>query len=72
MIMSQLNFLNLQEQERRQRLERQETLRLRKEAVHKPLPIMKQAPPEIQPSDKALTLPKTPRFSVRRRRLRSE
>lgn len=61
----------LQEQERREREERLESLRQRKATVHKPRPVPNLAAPpqDIQPSEKPLTVPKTPKFSIRRRRL---
>ncbi len=52
--------------ERRQNEEAdREVWRMRQEAVHKANPVKKFKNVEVHPSDKALTLPMTPRFSER-------
>ena len=53
--------------ERRQREERLESLRQRQASVHKANPVEVFTKVEVQKSDKPLTDPKTPKFSVRRR-----
>ena len=64
-IFKNINCKNIfQEQERREREERLESLRQRKATVHKPRPVPNLAAPpqDIQPSEKPLTVPKTPKF----------
>ncbi|ORX71377.1 hypothetical protein DL89DRAFT_291891 [Linderina pennispora] len=48
--------------------EEAEMRQLRKLLVHKPEPIRQYRPTVIQPSDRPLTVPKTPKWHVRRRR----
>ncbi|XP_023329388.1 targeting protein for Xklp2 [Eurytemora carolleeae] len=52
-------------EERKKREEEEEIARLRKQAVHKAQPIRGYKPVEIRPSDRPLTLPVSPRLSVR-------
>ena len=49
--------------ERRRNEEEEEVRRQRAEAIHKPQPIKKYAPVELQSSSKPLTVPVSPKFS---------
>ncbi|KAJ2356361.1 Protein tpx2, partial [Coemansia sp. RSA 2610] len=55
-----------QEEERR---EEEEIKRLRKLLVHKAQPVRHYKPTVINPSDRPLTVPKTPKWNVRTRKL---
>jgi len=64
---AEMQALKLQEMERRQREERLESLRQRQASVHRANPVKVFTKVEVQKSEKPLTDPKTPKFSVRRR-----
>ena len=61
-------LLFLQEMERREREEMMDAQKQRELTVHKAAPVRNFAPITIQPSDRPVTDPSTPNFSMRRTR----
>jgi len=60
-----LDEMKRQREERKKREQEQEVIQLRKQAVHKAQPIREYKGISIKPSDRALTLPMSPRLSQR-------
>ena len=66
-----LSFIVLQEMERREQEEMMDAQRQRELTVHKAAPVRNYKPITIQPSERPVTDPSTPNFSMRRTRHRS-
>ena len=66
-----LSFIVLQEMERREQEEMMDAQKQRELTVHKAAPVRNYKPITIQPSERPVTDPSTPNFSMRRTRHRS-